>query len=424
LATRLRFVESKGIFGPQPIKQFRAENMYLNIGIDIAKNVHEVCIVDEDGKQIGNFMKLKNSRKSLEKFRKKIESISKELNLKPRIGIEATGIYWYSLYSELSKYYDIQVYNPSQISGFRSVNIRISHNDKIDSRTIANMLRFGEAPKTDYSNKQILEMREYCRFQFKLTTIKTNLKKRFRRNLHLIFPGYDVVFKNVFTKTSRGILTQSPTPDDILEMGTEKLRELMKELSRNHINPEKATELVEIASDTIPSEIIKESALFELQMLLDLIETLEKQIEEVESKILSIWNSVKDRYYTQTITGIGDIRAATICAEIGNFNHFTHPDKILAFAGLDPKVTQSGNKEIVGKPNKRGSKMLRWALGWAVEEAKRSNPVIGSCFQKKLDEGKHYNTARCATAKKLVRIIWSVESNKKPFQIPPNYLSS
>ena len=198
----------------------------------------------------------------------------------------------------------------------------------------------------------------------------------------------------------------------------------MKDLSRNHINPDKANELVEKARDTFPSEIIKESSLFELQMLLNLIETLEIKIEEVESKILIIWNSVKDRYYTQTITGLGDIRVATICAEIGNFDDFTHPDKILAFAGLDPKVIQSGNKEIVRGPNKRGSKMLRWALGWAVVEAKRTNPVIGSYFQKKLDEGKHYNTARCATAKKLVRIIWSVENNKKPFQIPPNYLSS
>lgn len=397
--------------------------MYLNIGIDIAKNVHEVCIVDDSGEQIGRFIQLKNSRKSLEKFRNKIESISKELNAKPRIGIEATGIYWYSLYSELSKYYEIQVYNPSQISGFRSVNIRVSHNDKIDSRTIANMLRFGEAPKTDYSDRRILEMREYCRFLFKLTNMKTNLKKRFRRNLHLIFPGYDMVFKDVFTKTSRGILTQSPTPDDILEMGTEKLRALMKDLSRNHINPDKTKELMDKATDTIPSEIIKESTLFELQMLLDLIETLENQIVEVDSKILSIWDTVKDRYYTQTIIGLSDLRVATICAEIGNFKNFRHPDKILAFAGLDPKVKQSGNKEIVGGPNKRGSKTLRWALGWAVQEAKRSNPVIGSCFQKKLDEGKHYNTARCAAAKKLVKIIWSVEKNKKPFQIPESVLS-
>jgi hypothetical protein len=65
------------------------------------------------------------------------------------------------------------------------------------------------------------------------------LKKRFKRNLHLVFPGYDQVFKNVFTKTSKEILSQSPTPDDILEMGEAKLLELMKKASRNHIDKEK-----------------------------------------------------------------------------------------------------------------------------------------------------------------------------------------
>jgi transposase len=68
--------------------------MYLNIGIDIAKNIHEVCFIDDSGKQIGKFMRIKNSRKSLEKFRNKVDSLSKELDSNPRIGIEATGIYW------------------------------------------------------------------------------------------------------------------------------------------------------------------------------------------------------------------------------------------------------------------------------------------------------------------------------------------
>ena len=354
MPTRLQFVESGGIFGTQPIKTYRAESMYLNIGIDIAKNVHEVCLVNENGEQIGKFMQLRNSRKSIEQFRKKIESESEKLQAQPRIGIEATGIYWYSLYSELSKDHNIQVYNPSQISGFRSVNIRGSHNDKIDSRTIANMLRFGEAPKTDYSEKQRLELREYCRFYIKLTNNKTNLKKRFRRNLHLVFPGYDEVFKNVFSKTSRGILKRVPTPDEVLGMGEKELFALMKELSKNHIDPAKARKLREKAKDTIPSDIIKESARFELQMLLQMIETMEKYIEETESKILSIWNEVKNEHYIQTIDGVSDIKAATICAEIGNIENFTHPDQIVAFAGLDPRVKKSGNKEIIGGPNKRG----------------------------------------------------------------------
>lgn len=398
--------------------------MNLNIGIDIAKNVHEACLVNENGEQIGKFIHLKNSKKSIEKFTKHIEKVSNELNAEPRIGMEATGIYWYSLFSELSKKYKIHVYNPSQISGFASVNIRESKTDKIDAKTIANMLRFGESPKTNYSDTQRLELREYGRFYFKLTSIKINLKKRLRRNLHLIFPGYDEIFKNLFTATSKEIITNITTPEKVLEMGEKKLLELMKEKSKNHIDPEKAKILMEKAEDTIPSEIIKESSLFEFQMMLEMIENYEKQIASIENKMMSIWNEVRDKHYIQTIGGVTELRAAMIWAEMGNVDDFKHPDQIVAFAGYDPKVRKSGNKEVIGGPNKRGSKILRWVLGWTVQEAKCSNPVIGQYFDKKIEQGKHYNNARCAAAKKLIRIIWSVEKNKKPFQIPDNLLSS
>ena len=110
--------------------------------------------------------------------------------------------------------------------------------------------------------------------------------------------------------------------------------------------------------------------------------------------------------------------AAMIWTELWDVENFQHPDQIVAFAGYDPKVKQSGNKEVVLGPNKRGSRLLRWVLGRAVVQAKLFNPVIEQYFKKKMSEGKHYNTALCATAKKMIRIIWSVEKNKKPFQIP------
>lgn len=397
--------------------------MNLNIGIDIAKNVHEACLVNENGEQIGKFIQLRNSKKSIEKFTKHIEKVSKELNAEPRIGMEATGIYWYSLFSELSKKYKIHVYNPSQINGFASVNIRESKTDKIDAKTIANMLRFGESPKTNYSDTQRLELREYGRFYFKLISIKINLKKRLRRNLHLIFPGYDEIFKNLYTATSKEIITNITTPEKVLEIGEKKLLEIMKEKSKNHIDPEKAKILIEKAEDTIPSEIIKESSLFEFQMMLEMIGNYEKQIASIENKMMSIWNNVREKHYLQTIGGVTELRAAMIWAEMGNVDEFKHPDQIVAFAGYDPKVRKSGNKEVIGGPNKRGSKILRWVLGWTVQEAKCSNPVIGQYFDKKIEQGKHYNNARCAAAKKLIRIIWSVEKNKKPFQIPCNQIS-
>ena len=157
--------------------------MYLNVGIDVAKNVHEACILNDKGEQIGNFIRIKNLKCSIEKFRGRVESTASELDLIPRIGMEATGIYWYTIYCELSKHYEIHLYNSSQVRG--------SKTDKIDAKTIAGMLRFGEAPKICYGDKTRMELKEYCRFHFKLKSKVANLKKWVIRNMHLIFPGYD-----------------------------------------------------------------------------------------------------------------------------------------------------------------------------------------------------------------------------------------
>ncbi len=392
--------------------------MYLNIGIDVAKDVHEACILNDKGEQIGKYIRVKNFKSSIENFRKHIESTASELELIPRIGMEATGIYWYTIYCELSKYYEIHLFNPSQVRGFAAVNVRRVKTDKIDAKTIAGMLRFGEAPKSCYGDKMRLELKEYCRFRFKLISLMSNLKKRLTRNIHIIFSGYDQLFSSIFIKTSIAILNEAPRPSDILEMGEEKLYELMRKTSRNHFSPEKARELLEMAKDSISLDFMEEALLFEVESLLKLIEYIEGQIKKVETRILAAWETVKDKHYMQTIPGVSNLMAAMIWAELGDIENFNHPDQIVAFAGYDPKVKESGNKKVILGPNKRGSKVLRWVLGIAVVQAKMSNPVIEQYFKKKISEGKHYNTALCAAAKKLIRIIWSVEKNKRAFQIP------
>jgi len=392
--------------------------MYLNIGIDVAKDEHEACILNDKGEQIGKYIRIKNFKSSIEKFRQRIESTASELDLIPRIGMEATGIYWYTVYCELSKYYEIHLFNPSQVRGFAAVNVRGAKTDKIDAKTIAGMLRFGEAPKICYGDKMRLELKEYCRFRFKLISLMANLKKRLTRNIHLIFSGYDQFFSSIFIKTSIAILNEAPRPSDMLEMGEEKLYELMRKTSRNHFNPEKARELLEMAKDSISLDFIEEALLFEIESLLKLIEYIEGQIKKVETRILAAWETVKDKHYLQTIPGVSDLMAAMIWAEIGDIENFNHPDQIVAFAGYDPKVKESGNKKVILGPSKRGSRVLRWVLGRAVVQAKMFNPVIEQYFKKKISEGKHYNTALCAAAKKLIRIIWSVEKNKRAFQIP------
>ena len=118
------------------------------------------------------------------------------------------------------------------------------------------MLRFGEAPKICYGDKTRMELKEYCRFRFKLKSRVADLKKRLIRNMHLIFPGYDQMFSSIFTKTSIAILNEAPRPTDMLEMGEEKLYELMRKTSRNYYSPEKARELLDMAKDSISPDFI------------------------------------------------------------------------------------------------------------------------------------------------------------------------
>ena len=107
--------------------------MYLNIGIDVSKNKHDACILNENGEQIGNFVKLTNTKTSLDKFLEQIKVISEKHGAEVRIGLEATGIYWYSLFSKISDDHKISIYNPTQIHAFAKVNVRGSKTDKIDA---------------------------------------------------------------------------------------------------------------------------------------------------------------------------------------------------------------------------------------------------------------------------------------------------
>lgn len=82
-------------------------------------------------------MKLTNTKTSLDKFLDQIKIISEKHDAKLRIGLEATGIYWYSLFSKISEDHKISIYNPVQIHAFAKVNVRGYKTDKIDAKTIA-----------------------------------------------------------------------------------------------------------------------------------------------------------------------------------------------------------------------------------------------------------------------------------------------
>lgn len=130
----------------------------------------------------------------------------------------------------------------------------------------------------------------------------------------------------------------------------------------------------------------------------------------------------KSGSYITTIPGIGDTLGAIILSEIGDIRRFSAPGKLVAFAGLDVRVTQSG--EFMGtrqKISKRGSPYLRRAIWLAASRAAFCDPVLSEYYQGLRARGKHHLTAIGAVCRKLCNIIFAILSENRPYQtLPPN----
>ena len=152
----------------------------------------------------------------------------------------------------------------------------------------------------------------------------------------------------------------------------------------------------------------------QLRQLLEMIALLEKQLVELEDEISQYLRKM-DSYIT-TCPGIGDILGAVILSEIGDISRFVEPKKLVAFVGVDPSVSQSGEfKGTQGKMSKRGSPHLRRAVFLAANVAAFHDPVLSAYYQKKRSEGKHHYSAIGAIARKLICIIYAVLRDNKPY---------
>ena len=155
---------------------------------------------------------------------------------------------------------------------------------------------------------------------------------------------------------------------------------------------------------------------YERQYVLVRVELLDSQLNKIEDEMTEIMKF--DDSVIMTIPGIGYINGGMILGEIGDIHRFSSPGKLLAFAGLDPSVYQSGNFQARRtKMSKRGSKVLRYALINAAHNVVKNNATFKAYYDAKMAEGRtHYNAlGHCAG--KLVRVIWKMMTDDLEFNL-------
>jgi transposase len=384
------------------------------IGIDIAKRNHEVSIIDADGKILSKSISIANSQKGLDTFNNYLSSfnVTSENSI---IGMESTGHYWLNLYSSLVNLnFNVFVINPIQTDAFRKMYIRKTKNDSKDSYIIAQIMRFGEFSSSSISDENIFAIRQLSRYRSSLVDECSNWKRKVITILDQVFPEYSDLFSDTFGVTSKELLSKYPLPENMLEVSTKELTSLLNKASKGRFGIGKAQEIKEYATKSFGISFAKETFSFQIKQIINQISFIESQLKELEKEITNILKSLNSEI--TTITGIGDILGASILGEIGDISRFEKASQLVAFAGLDVAINQSG--EFTGtemKITKRGSPYLRRSIWIAATIACFKDPALSVYYKKLIDRGKKHLTAVGAVARKMCNIIFSVLKNKKPY---------
>ena len=373
-----------------------------------------LTIVSPEGKQIGRSLRFATTHKGADSL---MSFIFKNIGNSPCVfGMEATGHYWYPIYSFLkAKGYTIYVINPIQSDSLRKMYKRQTKNDSIDSFLIAKVIRFGQFGTTSMADENILAMRQLCRYRDSVISSRTEIKLRIGTIMEQIFPEYEKQFSSLWVSTSMGILEKYLTPENIENAPIDELFEIIKDKSHNRLTRAKAISIKEAAADTFGIKIAQDAFSFQLKQLIDRMNFLDKQIEALDCQILEYYE--KFDCYLHTIPGIGIIGAATILAEIGDISRFKNSSSLIAFAGIDPTVRQSGEfNSTHNHMSKRGSPYLRHAIFLAATTCSFHNSPLNAYYKKKRDQGKHHLTATGAVARKLTTVIYAVLRDSKPYE--------
>ena len=395
--------------------------MYF-VGIDCAKYKNDCFIMNESLLSIGKPFTFNNSKDGFQLLLEVLKDLGDNDQIK--IGFEATGHYTLNLKLFLeSNGFTYMELNPNKVHRFiKTISSRNTKTDLTDSKYITRYLSQIEYIPYPVKFYHIYNLRSLTRTYESLIHERSLMITNITNCLDKIFPEFKPFFKTDSngklnspfpSSTVLYILKNYPSVDKIKNMSIASYNKMRKELKRT-ISYEKFSILKELAIKTIghSCDVLE----YELKMYLEIYEYIDLKIQETISKIEREMKENFTSFKTPTIKGVGLIASATIISEIGDFNSFSNAGQILAYAGLEPGIKISGSS-IHSKCRmvKHGSPHLRYALMNCVRTFVMHNPVISEYYHKKIKEHKHRLVAYSHVARKLVNLIYALETKHIDF---------
>ena len=378
-------------------------SMYF-IGIDISKYKHDCCIISAADQKVVSKVTIKNNKAGFNELFTIIHSLANPADI--RIGFESTAHYALNLelFLENSLLTFMEV-NPVLISEYKkSKTLRRTKTDSVDCESIARWLMTVEYKPHSKGFYHAYSLKSLTRLRDKLIRQRSFYLVKITNVLDHTFPEFKPFFNERLSKTALYLLENYGSAEKMARMNSASYEKL-RSLSRGKFSPQQFLRLKELAANTVGVN----NSIFdvELNSLLSLYKSLVKEINTIEKEINKLIEEVHPHY--MSVPGIGPLSAAVIYSEYGDISNFTNPGQMLAFAGIEPGINESGTESHGGKMVKRGSSQLRYTLINCCLPLIRFDMTFATYYAKKRGEGKPHRVAITHVAKKLIRVIYALE---------------
>ena len=381
--------------------------MIYFIGIDISKYKHDFCIISNTGEVIVENSSFENNQKGFQSFLDQLKPYNKQ---DIRIAFEATGHYSMNLELFLTNQdYSFMKVNPLVVHQFlKARSLRRTKTDKADSFTMASYLMSIPYKPNSSLLYHTYSLKSLCRTREQLIKERSKFAVLLTNELDKSFPELKPFFNNKISTTLLFILDKYKNASHIALM---KDYDSIRCISKGRFTYSKFAKLKELAKNTVGYHDDNTDLL--ISTYISIYNDFNNKIDPIDKQISTIIKELNPSILS--IPGIGEITAASIIAEYGDISLFSSPAKMLAFAGLEPSIIQSGTLKSNGKMVKHGSGHLRYVLMNTSLTLLKYNPTFYDFYLKKRSEGKTHRVALSHVCKKFVRLIYTLETKHVDF---------
>lgn len=382
-------------------------------GIDVAKDKHVARIIDRDGQSVLHSCSFNNDAQGYQRLLELLQKAGGPDNV--LVGMEATGHYWYGVHEFLvGKGYQVAVLNPIQTKQQAKKAIRKSKTDKIDARHIAMLLKNGEYKPAVVPDDLGMTCRQLTRLRHSIIDQGGRLKQLLWSRLHPVWPEYEGLFDTPFCVTGKRLLWTAPTPADVLAMDPDELVALIRKTSRGWFGVAQGEKIIRAATNSVGIRRGLDGARIGIRSVLQQIETLSVLRKDLEGDITDLANRLPG--YILTLPGADPIRGVSLYGETTPIETFGNPSQLVAFAGLDLVVFQTGNYDGPTRHvSKRGSPHLRRTLWGMAHRAVYHEGDLKNYYRRMKGNGLHHLAAITATAIKLCHVVWRILTDRRDY---------